>query len=558
MLRLWLCLAGLLISAAAYAQVSPQPANQFWATPSNTTGYLGLRAMSPKDMPFTQAGTGATAQTMQAWGRRFCVTPNDFGAVGDGSTDDTAAVNAAITASIVGSAQHAKCLYLPGGYTYSVPTADITITMPANSVGPVIYGDGGYNSQIKMGAGKLSIVSSTAMFYGDLRDFSVVCSVAGPCLKLSASTTDALNGFNISGVVINNNSANAANIGTQFNGVYNSNINMTSNCSGAGNGIGIQVEAGTMNKWQTSASQCLDGINLTNAVNSVSGNVFTGNDLEVNSVGLFINGSAVTNNTFMGGVFAFNSGGTYGINATAGSNNLIVNPYYGGAGSFCNNTVGIVFAFTPGLGTGVASTCPLAPMATLTDTDQLLTGGFNVTTLNSGSKSGNYQIDCGLGPLQTIINGTSAITLLAPTVDGQCSLQVQGTSNTQAVTFSNMSVSPTGFGDTYVTSLSKTATVTITIASPGVITWTGHMLVQNNVVYCQSTGALPTGLTAFNNYYVNPTGANTFTLSATPGGTAINTSGSQSGTQTCSVPPVFNLYVERHNGMTTANWKQSQ
>lgn len=81
--------------------------------------------------------------------------------------------------------------------------------------------------------------------------------------------------------------------------------------------------------------------------------------------------------------------------------------------------------------------------------------------------------------------------------------------------------------------LAASATVTITIASPGVVTHTGHGLVPNAPYVITTTGALPTGLTAGTTYYVKTVvTVDTFTLSASPGGTVINTSGSQSGTHT--------------------------
>jgi hypothetical protein len=81
----------------------------------------------------------------------------------------------------------------------------------------------------------------------------------------------------------------------------------------------------------------------------------------------------------------------------------------------------------------------------------------------------------------------------------------------------------------------NSTTVTITIASPGVVTWNSHGLVANqSVVFNNTGGALPSGLSAGVTYYVtNPT-TNTFQVSATPGGSAITTTGTQSGTQTCS------------------------
>jgi hypothetical protein len=80
------------------------------------------------------------------------------------------------------------------------------------------------------------------------------------------------------------------------------------------------------------------------------------------------------------------------------------------------------------------------------------------------------------------------------------------------------------------------STVTVTIAAPGVFTWTAHPLVVGDRVFFHTTGALPTGLTADSvAYYVTtvPT-VDTFTVSATYGATTgLTTSGTQSGTHTC-------------------------
>ena len=80
----------------------------------------------------------------------------------------------------------------------------------------------------------------------------------------------------------------------------------------------------------------------------------------------------------------------------------------------------------------------------------------------------------------------------------------------------------------------NTSTVTISIGSPAVISWTSHGRVVNEEVVFSTTGALPTGLTAGTTYYVISAGLvpNSFEVSATPGGVAVNTSGTQSGTQT--------------------------
>lgn len=84
-----------------------------------------------------------------------------------------------------------------------------------------------------------------------------------------------------------------------------------------------------------------------------------------------------------------------------------------------------------------------------------------------------------------------------------------------------------------ITASKKSATVTVTIASPAVATLTAHGLAVGDPVYFTTTGALPTGITASQYYFVTAVpSANTFQFSATPGGSDVNTSGSQSGTHT--------------------------
>jgi hypothetical protein len=78
----------------------------------------------------------------------------------------------------------------------------------------------------------------------------------------------------------------------------------------------------------------------------------------------------------------------------------------------------------------------------------------------------------------------------------------------------------------------STATVTITIASPGVVTWTAHGFIANTPIVFNTTGALPTGLAAGTTYFVRNVATNTFEVSATSGGASINTTGSQSGVHT--------------------------
>ena len=75
-------------------------------------------------------------------------------------------------------------------------------------------------------------------------------------------------------------------------------------------------------------------------------------------------------------------------------------------------------------------------------------------------------------------------------------------------------------------------TATMTIASPCVVTKTAHGLASGAQVYFTTTGALATGLNAFQIYYANVINANTFNVRETPSGSNIVTTGSQSGTHT--------------------------
>lgn len=89
--------------------------------------------------------------------------------------------------------------------------------------------------------------------------------------------------------------------------------------------------------------------------------------------------------------------------------------------------------------------------------------------------------------------------------------------------------------DAYVTSnytlgQNSLASCTVSIATPAVITQQNSYL-GGEVVFFQTTGALPTGLSVNTPYYVSATGlsSSAFQVSATRGGASINTTGTQSG-----------------------------
>jgi microcystin-dependent protein len=79
-------------------------------------------------------------------------------------------------------------------------------------------------------------------------------------------------------------------------------------------------------------------------------------------------------------------------------------------------------------------------------------------------------------------------------------------------------------------------TATITIASPAVVTEPAHGLSTGQIVSFTTTGALPTGVVVGTRYWAIVLNADTFRLATSLAnafsGTAINTSGTQSGTHT--------------------------
>lgn len=89
-------------------------------------------------------------------------------------------------------------------------------------------------------------------------------------------------------------------------------------------------------------------------------------------------------------------------------------------------------------------------------------------------------------------------------------------------------------GTVTVTNETRNATCTMTIATPAVVSETAHGYVANDKIMFRTTGALPTGVTAGTVYYVIAAGlgADDFQFSATEGGAAIDTSGTQSGAHT--------------------------
>lgn len=129
---------------------------------SDPTGGAGLVA-------FRQAGAGATLRTA-ADKLRDVVSAHDFGAVGDGVTDDTLAIQTAITYCI----QNGKSLYVPGGVYIVRPHTHGYIylnNLTAHGQGLTMYGDGRGKTIFREGSGETAAGGRfTTMFYCWLDD----------------------------------------------------------------------------------------------------------------------------------------------------------------------------------------------------------------------------------------------------------------------------------------------------------------------------------------------------------------------------------------------------
>lgn len=97
--------------------------------------------------------------------------------------------------------------------------------------------------------------------------------------------------------------------------------------------------------------------------------------------------------------------------------------------------------------------------------------------------------------------------------------------------------------------VSPAATVTMTIANPGVVTWTGHGLPDGTPIVFTTTGALPTGITAGTRYFTRDSATDTFRLCTKVGGNAIITTGTQSGVHAATAQ-IHKVYESVQNSNT--------
>jgi hypothetical protein len=237
-----------------------------------------------------------------------------------------------------------------------------------------------------------------------------------------------------------------------------------------------------------------------------------------------------------------NSAVTLAKIANAAANTRFLGSGSAGAGAaYAEQTIsagaGIAIAAAAGgitisaTGASIPTTGLITPQGRLTPVT-----GVPVLTGDSTAQSHVYYTPY-VGPTVPIYSG-STWSLFTMSADLDMALD---TSNQLANTlydifiWSNAGVLAIGAGPAWATS----ATITVTIATPAVVSWTAHGLNEGDPVVFTTTGALPTGITAGTTYFVGRSpGANSFNIATSvanaAAGTFVATSGSQSGTHTAT------------------------
>jgi hypothetical protein len=196
---------------------------------------------------------------------------------------------------------------------------------------------------------------------------------------------------------------------------------------------------------------------------------------------------------------------------------------------------------------------------------QIVEGNWNGTSvqLMRLAQATNAAITAGTDTASAVTPAQLAATSFAPTGSITASAALAAPSGW--LLCYGQEISRTTFA-TLFAAITKSAAVTISIATPGVVTWASHGLQTGDIISFETTGALPTGLSSATNYYAIKVNANTFQIASSAAnalaGTAIPTSGSQSGVQTCRQNPfgcgdgssTFNLPDGRDVALVGNTW----
>lgn len=313
-------------------QTGPIPLSQIDAN------FASFQSSSGADsIGFIQAGTGVVSRTVQSK-FRDTVSAKDFGAVGDGVTDDTTAMINFFNFCLLGN----KGIIPKGIYKVtSAITLDMTICRAA---GFSIEGDGVQDAVIDLSSvtsvQPFSVINTnvaTGAFYGTLRNFGIRTNYNGVGVKFGNTTlTDALNVMDIR-LWVSNTNAGAAACAVEINFVVNSHIYLVANCLNSTVGEALRLKQSQFNVFEGSFSNALTSVHITSGYNF--GNIFNAPDVEVSGTNLVIDSVNSINNTFIGGQWQWV---TASINATQGNNNRVIGANFASAGTIASSSVGLI------------------------------------------------------------------------------------------------------------------------------------------------------------------------------------------------------------------------
>ncbi|KIP13789.1 hypothetical protein KY49_733 [Burkholderia sp. MSHR3999] len=259
----------------------------------------------------------------QASSAYHAITPNDFGAAGDRITDDTSAVIKAYKAA----AASGKELLLTNWYRC---TSQVQFELASvATTGVRIIGIGRQNCGLvfdnNVAAPNLLITSeSKAAFYPEYVGWGVKGNVAGVVLQVGdEGLKDEINELTLD-LVVNNGSNSPDSCAVEMNGVFNPKVRLVANCGGSGYGDALRLRQTQFGVFEGSFGNAGNCIHLTGGYSV--GNKFDGLDMEMAACAIAIDSRTAVHNTWIGGTIA---NVLNGVNATAGSSNMLVNPNIG-------------------------------------------------------------------------------------------------------------------------------------------------------------------------------------------------------------------------------------
>jgi hypothetical protein len=275
-----------------------------------------------------------------------------FGAVGDGVTDDTVAVQAALTYA----ADNGVTLKIPKG-TFIV-SAPLVVLLPSGTCNKFrIVGEGMSNSRIDGSATSMTepllfIQGGTAtdIFYNCIRDLALLGNSSIATLQIGRDDfSDKFNSLMLSCLIVGNVNPTEGQNALRLNGIYGSVFqNIVANCHNGGTpetriGVSFNLRQTQFSTFSGSAGNAKIGIEMGSGY--VYGNVFNAVNIEVTNTCIVINGANVLNNSFIGGTFVY--GATGGLNATAGTSNAFINNHWASMGESGTKLISVTGCVTP-------------------------------------------------------------------------------------------------------------------------------------------------------------------------------------------------------------------